>query len=92
MQYPLVLVSPGAPKRRVLTFDDSVMGLHELIEPLVVFHTVPHVPWQQNLRLPKATQEAVMEIKEDLDISALDIGVVSCSAQGRNRESGGCRT
>jgi hypothetical protein len=52
-----------------VAFDDSEMGLlNPEIEPPVVIHTVPHVPWQQqSLRLPKAMQEAAsMIIKEKL--------------------------
>ena len=43
------------------------MGLlHPEIEPPVVIHTVPHSPWQQqNLRLPKAMQEAATAIVKD---------------------------
>jgi len=48
----------------VLAFDDSEMGLlNPDVEPPVEIHTVPHVPWQQqNLRLPKAMQEAASAI------------------------------
>ena len=59
----------------VLAFEDSEMGcLHESIEPPVVVHTVPHVPWQQrNLRLPKAMQEAAMKIiQEKLENGTLE--------------------
>jgi hypothetical protein len=52
-----------------VAFDDSEMGLlNPEIEPPVVMHTVPHVPWQQqSLRLPKAMQEAASTIiKEKL--------------------------
>src|SRR5271169_2888865 len=43
-----------------MAFDDSEMGcLNPKIEPPIVIHTIPHSPWQQqNLRLPKAMQEA----------------------------------
>lgn len=59
----------------VLAFEDSEMGcLHESIEPPVIVHTVPHVPWQQrNLRLPKAMQEAAMKIiQEKLENGTLE--------------------
>src|SRR5271169_1991457 len=47
-----------------IAFEDSEMGfLNPEIEPPVVIHTVPHSPWQQqNLRLPKAMQEAATAI------------------------------
>src|SRR4030095_6047520 len=48
----------------VLAFDDSEMGLlNSVVEPPVIIHTVPHIPWQQQgLRLPKAMQEAASTI------------------------------
>jgi hypothetical protein len=52
-----------------IAFDDSEMGLlRPEIEPPVIIHTVPHSPWQQqNLRLPKAMQEAATNhVKEKL--------------------------
>ena len=58
-----------------IAFDDSEMGLlHPEIEPPVVVHTVPHSPWQQqNLRLPKAMQEAATAIvKEKLESGTLE--------------------
>ena len=51
------------------------MGLlHESIEPPVVIPTVPHVPWQQqNLRLPKSTQDAATEhVKQKLALGVLE--------------------
>jgi RNase H-like domain found in reverse transcriptase/Integrase zinc binding domain len=47
-----------------IAFEDSEMGLlNPAIEPPVQIHTVPHVPWQQqNIRLPKAMQEAATTI------------------------------
>lgn len=43
-----------------VAFDESEMGLlNPSIEPPIVIPTVPHTPWQQqNLRLPKAVQDA----------------------------------
>ena len=36
------------------------------IEPPVVIHTVPHEPWQQNnIRLPKVTQDAATAIVKE---------------------------
>ena len=58
-----------------IAFDDSEMGLLNLaIEPPVHINTVPHVPWQQqNLRLPKAMQEAATTIiKEKLKHGTLE--------------------
>ena len=52
-----------------IAFDDSEMGLlNPAIEPPVVIHTVPHVPWQQqNIRLPKSMQQvATQYVKEKL--------------------------
>jgi hypothetical protein len=52
-----------------IAFDDSEMGLLRTeIEPPVVIHTVPHVPWQQqNIRLPHAMKEAAIKmVKEKL--------------------------
>ncbi len=43
-----------------VAFDESEMGLLDpSIEPPVVIPTIPHTPWQQqNIRLPKAMQDA----------------------------------
>ena len=52
-----------------IAFDETEMGLLDpSIEPPVVVHTVPHTPWQQqNLRLPKAMQDAATaHVKEKL--------------------------
>ena len=50
-----------------IAFDDSEMGLlNPAIEPPIHIHTVPHIPWQQqNIRLPKAMQEAATEIVKE---------------------------
>jgi ribonuclease HI len=50
-----------------VAFEDSEMGLVKPeIEPPVVIHTVPHEPWQQNnIRLPKATQDAATAIVKE---------------------------
>jgi RNase H-like domain found in reverse transcriptase/Integrase zinc binding domain len=50
-----------------IAFEDSEMGLVKPeIEPPVVIHTVPHEPWQQNnIRLPKATQDAATAIVKE---------------------------
>jgi RNase H-like domain found in reverse transcriptase/Integrase zinc binding domain/Reverse transcriptase (RNA-dependent DNA polymerase) len=50
-----------------VAFEDSEMGLVKPeIEPPVVIHTVPHDPWQQNnIRLPKATQDAATAIVKE---------------------------
>ena len=58
-----------------IAFDDSEMGrLNPEIEPPVVIHTVPHVPWQQqNLRLPRAMQqEATKHVREKLENGQLE--------------------
>ena len=58
-----------------IAFDDSEMGLlNPAIEPPIHIHTVPHVPWQQqNIRLPKAMQEAATAIvKEKLRYGTLE--------------------
>jgi hypothetical protein len=58
-----------------VAFDDSEMGLlNPAIEPLIVIHTVPHTPWQQqNIRLPEAMQEAATAIvKEKLQSGILE--------------------
>ena len=58
-----------------IAFTDSEMGLLDpSIEPPVVIPTVPHEPWQQqNLRLPKAMEEAATEIvKEKLQHGLLE--------------------
>jgi Reverse transcriptase (RNA-dependent DNA polymerase) len=58
-----------------VAFDDSEMGLlNPAIEPPIVIHTVPHTPWQQqNIRLPKAMQEAATAIvKEKLQSGILE--------------------
>ena len=60
---------------RAIAFDDSEVGLLDsAIEPPVVILTVPHEPWQQqNLRLPKAMEEAATEIvKEKLQHGLLE--------------------
>jgi len=52
-----------------VAFDELEMGLlHPSIKPPVVIPTVPHTPWQQqNLHLPKSTQEAMTEhVKQKL--------------------------
>ena len=48
--------------------------LNPEIEPPVVIHTVPHVPWQQqNLQLPHAMQEeATKQISEKLESGMLE--------------------
>jgi hypothetical protein len=59
-----------------IAFDESEMGLLDpSIEPTVVIHTVPHTPWQQqNLRLPKAIQDAATaHVKEKLDHGILEL-------------------
>ena len=59
----------------VFAFDDSEMGLLDpAIEPPVKIHTVPHQPWQQqNLRLPRAMQDAATAIvKEKLANGTLE--------------------
>ena len=50
-----------------IAFEDSKMGLlNPAIEPPIPIHTVPHVPWQQqNIRLPKAMQEAATAIVKE---------------------------
>jgi len=50
-----------------IAFDDSEMGLlNPAIEPPIHIHTVPHIPWQQqNIRLPKAMQEAATKIVKE---------------------------
>jgi len=60
-----------------IAFVDSEMGLvSPAIEPPVHINTVPHSPWQQqNIRLPKAMQEAATEIVKD----KLEIGVLEYS-------------
>ena len=47
-----------------IAFEDSEMGLlRPEIEPLVVIHTIPHEPWQQqNIRLSYAMKEAATNI------------------------------
>ena len=58
-----------------LAFSDSETRLlHESIEPLVIDHTVPYTPWQQqNLRLPKSMQDAAVAIiKEKLENGTLE--------------------
>jgi len=58
-----------------IAFDESEMGLlNPSIEPPVVIHTVPHTPWQQqNLRLPKAVQDAATaHVKQKLDLGILE--------------------
>ena len=58
-----------------IAFDDSEMGLlRPEIEPPVVIHTIPHVPWQQqNIRLPYAMKEAAIKIvKEKLVYGLLE--------------------
>jgi hypothetical protein len=51
----------------VFAFEDSEMGLLDpAIEPPIKIHTVPHQPWQQqNLRLPKAMQDAATAIVKE---------------------------
>jgi hypothetical protein len=59
-----------------IAFDESEMGLLDpSIEPPVVIHTVPHVPWQQpNLQLPKVMQDAATShVKEKLDHGILEL-------------------
>jgi hypothetical protein len=59
----------------VIAFTDDEMGLLDpSIEPAVIVHTVPHTPWQQqNLRLPRAMQDAATAIvKEKLDSGTLE--------------------
>ena len=59
-----------------IAFDESEMGLLDpSIEPPVVIHTIPHTPWQQqNLRLPKAMQDAATaHVKEKLDHGILEL-------------------
>jgi ribonuclease HI len=50
-----------------IAFEDAEMGLvGPEIEPPVVIHTVPHEPWQQNnIRLPKSTQDAATAIVKE---------------------------
>jgi hypothetical protein len=58
-----------------IAFDDSEMGMVKPeIEPPVIIHTIPHEPWQQqNLRLPKAMQDAATAIvKEKLELGILE--------------------
>jgi len=58
-----------------IAFDESEMGLLDpAIKPPVVIHTVPHRPWQQqNLRLPKAMQDAATaHVKEKLICGILE--------------------
>ena len=58
-----------------IAFDESEMGLLDSsIESPVVIHTVPHTSWQQqNLRLPKAMQDAAtVHVKEKLDHGILE--------------------
>jgi len=58
-----------------ISFVDSEMGcLGEHIEPPIIAHTIPHAAWQQqNLRLPKATQEAATKIvKKNLASGVLE--------------------
>jgi len=58
-----------------IAFDDSEMGLlRPEIEPPVVIHTIPHIPWQQqNIRLPYAMKEAAIKIvKEKLTYGLLE--------------------
>jgi hypothetical protein len=58
-----------------IAFEGSEMGLlNPDIEPPVVIHTVPHVPWQQqNIRLPRAMQEeATQQVKEKLKNGELE--------------------
>ena len=59
-----------------IAFDESEMGLLDpSIEPPVVIHTIPHTPWQQqNLRLPKAMQDAATaHVKEKLAYGILEL-------------------
>ena len=58
-----------------VAFDETEMGLLDSsIEPPVVIHTIPHTPWQQqNLRLPKAMQDAATaHVKEKLHHGILE--------------------
>jgi hypothetical protein len=58
-----------------IAFDDSEMGqLNPAIEPPIIIHTIPHGPWeQQNLRLPKAMQDAaITTVKEKLANGTLE--------------------
>ena len=58
-----------------IAFTDAEMGMiRPEIEPPVIIHTVPHEPWQQqNLRLPKAMQDAATAIvKEKLELGILE--------------------
>ena len=59
----------------VFSFEDDEMGCpDERIKPPVVIHTVPHSPWQQqNIRQPKAIQDAATAIvREKLDNGTLE--------------------
>ena len=58
-----------------IAFDDSEMGLlNPEIEPPIIIHTIPHIPWQQqNIRLPKSMQEVTTRhVKEKLANGILD--------------------
>ena len=61
---------------RAIAFDESEMGLLDpSIESSVVIHMIPHTPWQQqNLRLPKAMQDAATaHVKEKLAYGILEL-------------------
>ena len=58
-----------------VAFNDEEMGLLKpSVEPPIIIHTIPHVPWQQqNIRLPKSMQEAATEmVKEKLTYGILE--------------------
>ena len=58
-----------------IAFEDAEMGcLGAHIEPPILAQTVPHVPWQQqNLRLPRSTQEEASKIvKRNLTSGVLE--------------------
>jgi hypothetical protein len=58
-----------------IAFEDAEMGcLGAHVEPPILAQTVPHVPWQQqNLRLPRSTQEEASKIvKQNLASGVLE--------------------
>ena len=67
-----------------IAFDDSEMGLlRPEIEPPVVIHTIPHIPWQQqNIRLPYAMKEAATNVvKKKLTNGLLERSQGACHSR-----------
>lgn len=51
----------------IFAFETAHMGqLNPLVEPPVIIHTIPHVPWQKNqMKLSEQSRQALIEIVKD---------------------------